>query len=283
MSRGNWLMAVFAFLFFLALAFSQQHVHDLTYSFGGAAYDSSQNIHVTIDGTSAWAMSLTIPRLLLLLFGLFLPFITADLVGRDVQRRTHGLLMATAVPSWAYVWGRYLAGLVLSLALAGLMLLAVLSLGVGLWGLGGSPPATAAIMAIWAVSVLPATVLISGVSFALGTLWPRQTNLIKVGVLIGWLLGSTAVELQTGPSPVVAAWDPTSAFMSQMLDSQYYGLFGADPQKILDAPHALAQVRAVEYLMPDLGPWVGPHLLYVGLGLAAVGLAAWRFRRFRDV
>jgi hypothetical protein len=47
------------------------------------------------------------------LLGLYLPFIAADGVARDVQRRTHELLMASAVPSRAYIWGRFLSSLLL--------------------------------------------------------------------------------------------------------------------------------------------------------------------------
>src|SRR5215469_13098977 len=50
-------------------------------------------------------------------------------VTRDLQRRTHELLMTTALPTRAYVWGRYLMGLLISLSLAILMLLAILGMG----------------------------------------------------------------------------------------------------------------------------------------------------------
>src|SRR5256884_3560350 len=52
-----------------------------------------------------------------------------DGVTRDLNRRTHELLMTTALPTWAYVWGRYLAGLVMSLGLALLLLASILGMG----------------------------------------------------------------------------------------------------------------------------------------------------------
>jgi ABC-type transport system involved in multi-copper enzyme maturation permease subunit len=81
-----------------------------------------------IPGTSTWGLLLTLPTTVLLLV-LLLPFVAADGVTRDLTRRTHELLMTTAVPSWAYVWGRYLTGLLMSLGLAVLLLAAILAYG----------------------------------------------------------------------------------------------------------------------------------------------------------
>src|SRR5260370_13200194 len=72
---------------------------------------------------------MTLPSGPLMLLGMLLPFVNADGVTRDLSRRTHELLMATALPTWAYVWGRYLAGLVMSLGLAGLVLASILGMG----------------------------------------------------------------------------------------------------------------------------------------------------------
>src|SRR5260370_34701276 len=72
---------------------------------------------------------MTLPSGTLMLLGMLLPFVNADGVTRDLSRRTHELLMATALPTWAYVWGRYLAGLVMSLGLAGLVLTSILGVG----------------------------------------------------------------------------------------------------------------------------------------------------------
>src|SRR5205807_9692222 len=70
-----------------------------------------------------------LPSGTLMLLGLLLPFVNADGVTRDLHRRTHELLMATALPTWAYVWGRYLIGLLLSLGLSLLLLAAILGMG----------------------------------------------------------------------------------------------------------------------------------------------------------
>src|SRR5260221_7399011 len=82
-----------------------------------------------VAGTSAWGLLMILPSGTLMLLGLLLPFVNADGVTRDLHRHTHKLLMATALPTWAYVWGRYLAGLVMSLGLALLLLTSILGMG----------------------------------------------------------------------------------------------------------------------------------------------------------
>ena len=99
-----------------------------------------------------------------------LTFVMADGVTRDVNRRTHELLMTTALPAWAYVWGRYLAGLVVSLGLALLLLASILGMG-GLLHLtvANYPlPQIGVVLLLWVGIVVPATILVSSLSFALG-------------------------------------------------------------------------------------------------------------------
>ena len=74
-------------------------------------------ISACVAGTSAWGFAQVFPGYVLLL-GVLLPFVNADGVSRDLTRRTHELLMTTPLPNWAYVWGRYLIGLLMSLGLA---------------------------------------------------------------------------------------------------------------------------------------------------------------------
>jgi ABC-2 type transport system ATP-binding protein len=99
-SRLFWFQALGFFGFFLLLTWVQ----------GTTIHFSTRNNDGFIAGTSAQGLLLTLPTVLLLLV-LLLPFVTADGVTRDLYRRTHELLLATALPGWAYVWGRYLVGL----------------------------------------------------------------------------------------------------------------------------------------------------------------------------
>jgi ABC-type transport system involved in multi-copper enzyme maturation permease subunit len=128
-----------------------------------------------VAGTSAWGLLLTLPLALVLLV-LLLPFVTADGVTRDFSRRTHELLLTTALPTWAYVWGRYLVDLLMSLGLALLMLAALLGMG---WFLHLTVPAyplpqASTVLLLWIGMVVPATILVSSLSFALGTILPTR-------------------------------------------------------------------------------------------------------------
>ncbi len=83
----------------------------------------------TVAQTSAWGLIMILPPGTMLVLGMLLPFLNADGVSRDHSRRTYEVLMATALPNWAYVWGRYLCGLVLSLGMALLVLVTLLGMG----------------------------------------------------------------------------------------------------------------------------------------------------------
>ncbi len=298
-SRAGWVMAGLVLLLFALLVLSQQRAHDLTFGWGGgsgAGYDPNNMIHIAITGTSGWGMIQTMPRLLLLVLGLFIPFVLADLVARDLKSRTHGVIMSAPVPTWAYVWGRYLAGLMLCLALALLMLPATVVVGMLFQAVsGGPPPSVSAIVLIWAVAVLPATVLLSGVSFALGTLLPRHVNFVKIAVLTGWFLSSLTILFTgggaAGQESKYMSWDPTATAMSLDVESEYNRRFGdmldfqGATQPVAEAvrQHAALVARQVEGETPDLWPWALPRLEYAGLGILAVLLAAVRFRRFRNL
>jgi ABC-type transport system involved in multi-copper enzyme maturation permease subunit len=236
----------------------------------------------------------------MLLFGLFLPFVTTDGVARDLNRRTHELLMASALPTGAYMWGRYLAGIVLSLSMADLLLLAIATIGVAEHlAQPGTYPALdmPGALAIWAIIVLPATVLLASLSFALGTMLPRRSNLVKTGVLLGWFICGVLlsqfmlhqVQAQTQSDglslPWYAAyivWDPTSSLIGGALRSQFYHRLGATLRNpALSNQAFLTQVLHVVKQAPDLGAFLGPHLAWIGISLSCVVVAALAFKRFR--
>jgi ABC-type transport system involved in multi-copper enzyme maturation permease subunit len=168
---------------------------------------STPVIFVFVAGTSAWGLLNFLPTGLVLLLGLLLPFVTADGVTRDLQRRTHELLMTTALPSRAYVWGRYLMGLLMSLGLALLQLFSILLMGLLLHLTITDYPAPELgnLLLLWVGMVVSATILLSSVSFALGTLFPRLSTLIKIGILLVWFVGAIMLPAglgdQTAPPP----------------------------------------------------------------------------------
>src|SRR5258705_3273862 len=245
----------------------------------------------SVANTSPWGMLARLPTSALLLLGLLLPFVNAEGVTRDLGRRTHELLMTTALPSWAYVWGRYLVGLVMSLGLALLLLAAYLALGLG-WHLINPAyplPVIGGVLLLWVGMVVSATVLLSSLSFALGTAFPRQANLAKIVLLLGWFMGALVVPAIAGlpsdqatPSAWYVAWDPTSAASSFATLPQYQSLW----QQLLPTATSAAQVQtiliAVENKLPDVSAWLAPHLIEALLSLLLVALAAVGFQRFRN-
>jgi ABC-type transport system involved in multi-copper enzyme maturation permease subunit len=242
-----------------------------------------------VAGTSAWGLFQTYPGYVLLL-GMLLPFVNADGVSRDVHRRTHELLMSTPVPSWAYVWGRYLTGLVMSLGLAILMLAGILGMGflLHLTLVDYPAPVIGTVLTLWGSMIVPATVLAGSISFAVGTLLPQQANLARIIVLVGWFIAVVILPTAQSTLPTKYSlptwyinWDPTSAATARyMLLDHYQPTF-----EHLSLPSTEAQFQhallTIENSLPDISAWLVPHLFLAALGLVLVAVAAFTFRRFR--
>jgi ABC-type transport system involved in multi-copper enzyme maturation permease subunit len=276
-SRLFWLQALGFFCFLLFLTWAQQAPVRFATMHGTVAFSGF------VAGTSAWGLLQTLPLALVLLV-LLLPFVTADGVSRDLSRRTHELLMTTALPTWAYVWGRYLIGLLMSLGLALLLLAAILGMG-GLLHLTVPAyplPQTGTVLLLWVGMVLPATVLVSSLGFALGTLLPRLTNLVKIVILLGWIVGGVILPKGLGnttPPAWYVNWDPTSAVTALGMLPQY----SLDLSRATSAAQFQQILLTIENKVPDIGTWFASHLLLAGFSLVLVLLAALAFKRSRDV
>jgi ABC-type transport system involved in multi-copper enzyme maturation permease subunit len=247
-----------------------------------------------IDWGSNYGLFNTLPQAPGMYLGLYLPFVATDGVARDLKRRTHELVMTTAIPSWAYVWGRYLSALLLSVALAVVMLLAIVAVAAVRYQAQPDiflTPDLPGIVALWAAFVLPPTVLLCSVSFVLGTLLPRRSTLIKLTVMLSWfiignLAAHTAARCQdcavaTGDAVWRAAWDPTGLALSflQTPDSLLKQL-AAHTQSLSDAAF-LEYLHALERQLPDMSAWIAPHMIWVLIGVALVALSTPFFQRFR--
>jgi ABC-type transport system involved in multi-copper enzyme maturation permease subunit len=240
----------------------------------------------------------------LLLLGVLLPFINADGVTRDRSRRTHELFLATALPTWAYVWGRYLAGLLLSLAMALLTLAAILGMGLFLHlTITGHPlqrignhiadyplPQIGSLMIIWVGMIAPATMVVSSLSFALGTLLPRLTTLVKIVIMAAWFLGSQvpSILFSTASHAVNSSlpawyihWDPTSEAIALGLFSKYFTDFSNLADKATSTAQTQHDLLTVENSLIDLGGWFSPHLLLAVFSLVLVLIVALAFKRSR--
>ncbi len=220
-----------------------------------------------------------------MVLALLLPFVTADGVTRDLSRRTHELLMTTALPSWAYVWGRYLAGLVMSLGLALLLLASILGMGwlLHLTVTDYPAPEIGTVLLLWVGMVVSATILVSSFGFALSTLLPRLSTLVKVVILVAWIVGALVIPLGLGrttpPPSWYVNWDPTSGITALGLLPSYSIHLGPT---ITNAVQLQQLILTVENKMPDLAGWFAPHLLLAGCSLALVLVAALAFKRSRD-
>ena len=250
--------------------------------------------------TTPWGLACVLPGPLLLC-GLFVPFVATDGVAHDLKRRTHELLMSSPLPTWAYVSGRYLANILLCVGLAMLLLLAICVTAVAQHVLQPSIhpsldlPGT---VAIWAVIVLPPTIVLGSFSFALGTLLPRRSNLIKLGVLLVWFATGVMLpqymqyllELQAPRDKFAlpwyvayVRWDPTSSTTELVLKGQFFHLLGPTLRdSTLSNRDFFQHVFPVVQQMPDLSFFVGAHLAWIGIGMAAGAGAALVFRRFRN-
>jgi ABC-type transport system involved in multi-copper enzyme maturation permease subunit len=286
--RANWIMLGGTFVVFALLLW----LSDLT-SGPYVAHGVAVTYTVMQPNTSVWGFLLAYPQFPGLLFGLVLPFVNADGVGRDLQRRTHELLMATELPSWAYVWGRFLAGLMFSTVLACLILLALLVLGAVSHLVDGAdyaPVAPGGLAAAWALVVLPVVFLLGGLSFALGTLLPRRSGVVKVGVLLAWftagaslwyVLNPTYRDPNPKPAPNVV-WDPTSIAPSFPLGRRLHDQLAAHV-RTLDPQAFHRYALGAQQGLPDVRSWVGPHVVWMAVGLLVAAIAARAFRRFGGV
>lgn len=185
-SRLFWLQALGFFGLALLLAWSQKIPMTLNHAQAIVPFDGY------LAETSAWGLLRTLSTGMLMLLGMLLPFINADSATRDLSRRTYELLMAIALPTRIYLWGRYLSGLLLSLGLSLLIPVALLGMG-WFWHLTFTDypmPEISVLLAIWASIIAPATIVVSSLSFALGTLLPRLTTLVKVALMVAWFVAS---------------------------------------------------------------------------------------------
>ena len=284
-SRLFWSQAIGLLGFLLLLTWVLRVAEHSTVSQGGRGLQTWE-MSAFVAGTSPDGLLIILPTILLVLV-LLLPFVSADGVTRDVTRRTHELVVTTSVPTWAYVWGRYLAALATSLGLALLLLLALIAVGEILHlAIADYPaPVIGGTLLLWVGMVVPATILVGGVGFALSTLAPRFSVLVKVVILVGWIVGALAIPISTGWTARNAPtwyvdWDPTSAITAIGLLATYALRLG--PSITSDA--SLQQyLITVENRIPTTTGWLGPHLLLILPALALVLIASLGYRRCRDV
>jgi hypothetical protein len=181
------------------------------------------------------------------IFLMFVPPIMADLVTRDYYQRAHELLMATAIPSRSYIWGRYLAGLCICIVIL-LPGLFVQLASCWLW-IGRNVTLDAGtVLGLWLLIVLPTILVISALCFSLSTLLPRLPRGIKLVALIVW----TVICIS------VIAWLTSVSRFSQLQWELAHNL-------------------------PNLSAWLWPRAICLLVGLGSIALTARFFSRFSNV
>ena len=264
---SSWRLLLIVLGLFLLVTWLAHHPVNVGFGSG------TTQINYQFSGTSAYGMVILLFTFSFLL-ALLLPLLSSGGVARDVKYRTHELLMTTPVPTWAYVTGRYLCCLLASVGMALLMLVAILLMGFLFHLIEPNylAPQVDAVLGIWAVAILPMTILISSLSFALGTLIPRHANLAALGVVVAWYL-PTLVLLFIPASgfqlPLwYKTWEPTNIGMSSVLQAPYQSGIDNIMQTLSASPTAMngqstvSALQALEQKMPDLLPLLGPHLVW---------------------
>lgn len=277
-ARSTWIIAflVFALACLIELVFGTASQQTIPSDFGPRTF--------WIDWGSDFGLLHTFPIVIGMGLALFTPFLSTDGVARDLKRHTHELLMTTSLPSWAYVWGRYLSSLLMSLGLACLVLLAIIAVNLSRHQIQPDlylAPDLYGIIILWEIILLPQAIILSSIGFALGTLWPRLSTLIKVALVSGWFLIGPLMT-QFNLTSTYAVWDPTSlAVAIAQEDTSIVMRQLALQTSTQNTQLFLTTLHAREQLLPDMSMWNTHHMIWIGGGIVCVMLAALFFRRFR--
>jgi hypothetical protein len=110
-------------------------------------------------------------------------------------------------------------------------------------------------------------------------------------VILGWFVCTVVLPV----IPVAGSgripswylhWEPTNVGMAAVLQAPYAQslstILNSTSSGVSDSA-ILSALARLEQHIPDLGPWILPHLIWLGLGLTLVLIAGSSFNRFRNV
>jgi ABC-2 type transport system permease protein len=224
--------------------------------------------HFTSQFANAQLLALFVP----ILYAFFMAVGAGMALIQDEELGVGPLLHATPLRAGEYVWGKYLAGLVSFLAMLALHLAFAVFFNHAVPDAEAAervgPLALASYLVPALVFAVPAIVALSGLSFALGT-WTRRPILVfffPVALLL---------------FDVFFLWEEPPEWMPEGLNR---ALMLLDPSgfRWLNERWLRAD-RGVEFYnqasIPLAADFLVSRLAYVGVGLAAVAAAGWRFAR----
>ena len=153
------------------------------------------------------------------------------------------------------------------------------------------PPQVNFALTLWLIVILPSTMLLSSLSFALGTLLSRYANLAPLGIIVLWFLFSIVNAPVFGLPSWYSTWEPTNFGMAAILQHPYSQGLETIQSRLLEAnqliPDLLRQFttsfQSLQQTTPDLLPWLAPHLIQLGVGLVFVLIVVLTFKRSRSV
>lgn len=235
---------------------------------------------IIISHTSIWAITIKIPQLLLPTCIIILPFITADWVVRDFRYRTYEMIMTTSIITWIHIFGRFLASLIVCFGLALLMLIAILVVGFITMLVQGYPRISiVTTTTVWAVTVLPAIVVVNSVIFTLCSLFPYNSNWIKGFILFAWLSLSLVTTFYQKDLPWYALLDPSSTALAKTIDKDYLDEYYRNVRNTTNNKQDTEIIRSLEQRIPNLQPWILPHLLLLIGSILPVAIISRCYRR----
>ena len=277
-ARWNW---VFPLLLWFVCATLIWFKH----SWGRPVVDGRGGATVVIIGTSTVGLPYLIIFSVLVIFGLVLPFATASGIAHDYEQRIHEMVMSTAIPTWVYVWGRYVASVLIAIGLALVALAAILVMAPLLVIIEpGYPwPNIGLILAIWAIAVFPATIVVTSLSFLLGTLWPRRATIMKLVTVVIWVVLVFTPDVFDHGGTWFTYWNPTSYGIVRVHVDRFLQAYQAQIQSGIDTTAHVELALHLQQQPLALAPWIVSHTITVGISFLLIVAMAYRFDRFRRV
>jgi ABC-type transport system involved in multi-copper enzyme maturation permease subunit len=274
--RATWLVVAFAVALCLGVAW-------IKHSWGRPVVDGVAGEMILIIGTTRVGLPYLMIEGLFVLFGPLIPFVATDGVAHDYRQRTDDLVLVTPVSTNAFVWGRYLAVLLVCLLMDLVLLGSVFVVGPLLHALDSRFPLPDEWLGVgvWMIAIVPGTIVIASVSFALGTAWPHLAGSLKLLPVVLWIGLVFLSDVVDHGGTWFTAFNPTSHGIVRVEVDQFLAAYQMAVTGVTDPTSRAETALLLQQTAPNLGLWVAPHLVLVGASFLLVAWTATRFGRIR--